>query len=204
MTDAVAPKPAAPPPAETRIPAQEAVTVPALEEGITLSNLPGRDLDKRELRALAASIAARPELWERHVAFSDEQRHYVSMHRDTHVDIWVLCWTPQNDTGWHDHDVSSGAVAVANGALVEHNLAIDRPSLETVVEAGNVFCFGAEHIHRLTGREQGTVSVHAYSPPLWRMGQYTVTGTGVLARASVSYADELRPIDDVAEASATA
>jgi hypothetical protein len=36
--------------------------------------------------------------------------------------------------------------------------------------------------------------VHAYSPPLWRMGQYSVK-EGVLRRMSVSYADELRPLD---------
>ena len=39
-----------------------------------------------------------------------------------------------------------------------------------------------------------SVSVHAYSPPLWRMGQYAVAGNGVLRRVSVSYADELRPL----------
>ena len=39
------------------------------------------------------------------------------------------------------------------------------------------------------------VSIHAYSPPLWRLGQYAVDGDGALLRVSVSYADELRPID---------
>ena len=125
-----------------------------------------------------------------------DERHYVSLHRDEHVDVWLLCWTPENDTGWHDHDVSSGAVAVATGSLVEHNLAIAWPSLQTVVSTGSVYSFGPDHIHRLTGLEQGSVSVHAYSPPLWRMGQYAVSKEGVLRRTSVSYADELRPLDD--------
>jgi hypothetical protein len=40
------------------------------------------------------------------------------------------------------------------------------------------------------------VSIHAYSPPLWRMGQYSVSRSGVLRRRAVSYADELRPIDE--------
>ena len=39
----------------------------------------------------------------------------------------------------------------------------------------------------------GSVSVHAYSPPLWRMGQYRVDDDGTLKRVSLSYADELRP-----------
>jgi hypothetical protein len=90
---------------------------------------------------------------------------------------------------------SSGAVAVARGRLVEHNLAIGVESVETEVTAGAVYGFGPDHIHRLTGRDAGSVSVHAYSPPLWRMGQYSVRADGVLRRVSVSYADELRPID---------
>jgi hypothetical protein len=131
------------------------------------------------------------------VAFSDGGRHYVSLHRDTHVDVWVLCWTPSNDTGWHDHDNSSGAVAVAEGTLTEHNLAVGAPSLRTDIDAGSAFCFGPDHIHRLVGKAVGSVSIHAYSPPLWRMGQYSVGSTGVLRRVSVSYADELRPLDDM-------
>ncbi|MTD14444.1 cysteine dioxygenase [Nakamurella sp. YIM 132087] len=164
---------------------------------ITLDTLPDRDLDAEELRALAAAIAADPAQWQQHVAFSDDERHYVSLHRDAHVDVWVLCWTPQNDTGWHDHDVSSGAVAVTQGCLTEHNLAVGAPSMASEVVAGQVFCFGPDHIHRLTGRDAGSVSVHVYSPPLWRMGQYTVSRSGMLRRKSVSYADELRPLDDM-------
>ncbi|MQA11760.1 MAG: cysteine dioxygenase [Pseudonocardiaceae bacterium] len=195
------PEPVAPPPADDGVPAREATAVEHVTENVTLDALPGHDLDQHELRRLVAAVARRPELWQRHVAFSDDERHYVSLHRDAHVDLWVLCWTPLNDTGWHDHDISSGAVAVVRGTLVEHNLAVGKPSVATAVDAGKVFGFGPEHIHRLTGKEPGSVSIHAYSPPLWRMGQYAVTGNGVLKRVSLSYADELRPLDD-AEASA--
>jgi hypothetical protein len=38
------------------------------------------------------------------------------------------------------------------------------------------------------------VTVHAYSPPLWRMGAYEVADSGELRRWSLSYAEELRPI----------
>jgi Cysteine dioxygenase type I len=163
-----------------------------------LDSLPGRDLDEHELHQLVRSIAAQPTLWRSHVAFSEGQRHYVSLHRDAHVDVWVLCWTASNDTGWHDHDISAGAVAVVQGCLVEHNLAVGAASVAAPVPAGASYSFGPDHIHRLTGRDQGSVSIHAYSPPLWRMGQYAVGPNGVLRRLSVSYADELRPLDDMA------
>ncbi|HEV7209831.1 MAG TPA: cysteine dioxygenase family protein, partial [Mycobacteriales bacterium] len=133
--------------------------------------------------------------WSGEVAFSDERRHYVSLYRDAFVDIWLLCWTRASDTGWHDHDVSSGAVAVVQGTLVESNPRFGGEHLQRRVPAGSSFAFGPDHLHRLTGATDDTVSVHAYSPPLWRLGQYTLTPDGVLRRMSVSYADELRPLE---------
>ncbi len=158
--------------------------------------LPSRQLERQEMAALAQAIAARPELWDSKVEYHAGHRHYVSLHRDAHVDVWLICWTPSNDTGWHDHDISSGAVAVARGALVEHNLAVGADSVRATVAAGHFYSFGPDHIHRMTGQAEGSVSIHVYSPPLWRMGAYAISRTGVLRRTSVSYADELRPIDE--------
>ncbi len=158
-------------------------------------DLPGRDLTEAELETLVATLADREEEWAHLVAFDSADRVYVSLHRDAHVDIWLLCWTPENDTGWHDHDISAGAVAVVAGELVESNLTLEHGSRETRVGEGTVFSFGPDHIHRLSGAVHGSVSVHAYSPPLWRMGQYAVNDAGVLRRLTLSYADELRPLD---------
>ena len=176
------------------VPAGEAEDLATSAWDLTLETLPDRDLDHDELRALACAVAARPERWRHHLAFDADNRVYVSLHRDAHVDVWLLCWTPENDTGWHDHDVSAGAVAVVTGELVENNLTLLHGARERQVRAGEVFSFGPEHIHRLNGAVHGSVSVHAYSPPLWRMGQYAVDDDGVLSRVSLSYADELRPI----------
>jgi quercetin dioxygenase-like cupin family protein len=162
---------------------------------VALDALPGRDLEPEELRELVVSLANDPDQWAHLVGIDDDERVYASLHPDTHVDVWLLCWTPVNDTGWHDHDISSGAVAVVAGELVENNLRVGSPCRETRVDAGESFSFGPDHIHRLNGAERGTVSVHAYSPPLWRMGQYAVDDDGVLRRVSLSYADELRPIE---------
>ncbi|MEZ7132774.1 cysteine dioxygenase family protein [Nonomuraea sp. AD125B] len=167
------------------------------QDGGTCHALPERTLDRRELRDLVDRLAASPQEWEELVDFpEDGGRHYASLHRDAYVDVWVLCWRPEDDTGWHDHDISSGAVRVVQGALRECNPRIGGEHLETVVTEGQSFSFGPDHIHRLTGAVERSVSIHAYSPPLWRLGQYSIDGTGVMRRVSVSYADELRPLDD--------
>jgi predicted metal-dependent enzyme (double-stranded beta helix superfamily) len=165
---------------------------------MSFESLPARTLDKSELRELVDGLARDAGSWCEHVAFPDGQRHYVSLYRDDHVDVWLLCWTPGNDTGWHDHDISSGAVAVVDGVLKECNPRINGAHVEVTVAEGMSFAFGPDHIHRLVGAAERSVSIHAYSPPLWRLGQYSIDEGGVMRRVSVSYADELRPLNAVA------
>lgn len=179
------------------VPANAACAIADVAAGTGLDDIPTRRLDQPELLELAASVANHPEQWREQVAFDDDDRHYVCLSRDEDVDVWLLCWTPVNDTGWHDHDVSSGAVAVVQGRLIEHNLGVGRPEVRTEVAAGQVYSFGPDHIHRLTGLDAGSVSIHAYSPPLQTLGQYVVDDNGVLHRTSVTYAEELRALGPV-------
>ena len=90
----------------------------------TLPALPGRVLDLRELRLWVTELAERAGLWMPLVRHEAGTRHYASLYRDSDIDVWVLCWNVRDDTGWHDHDVSSGAVAVVSGELVENNLTL--------------------------------------------------------------------------------
>jgi hypothetical protein len=158
---------------------------------------PGQErvLSKHELQEYVEQLATRPELWQEHVAFDTGGRHFASIFRDGNLDVWLLCWNTQDDTGWHDHDISSGAVAVVQGVLRETTPRLSAEPLASDFAIGASFCFGPDHIHRMSGVVDGSVSLHAYSPPLWRMGQYSFSRDGVMRRMSVSYADELRPLD---------
>jgi predicted metal-dependent enzyme (double-stranded beta helix superfamily) len=87
-------------------------------------------------------------------------------------EVWLICWSRLQDTGFHDHDGSRGAVAVVDGALAERRLAIGSVAPATAVFAeGSSFSFGAAHIHDVsqTGPVPAT-SIHAYSPRLGSMG----------------------------------
>lgn len=158
--------------------------------------LPGRNLSKSELAKLVNDLADRPELWSHLVAFPADRRHYVSLYRDEHVDAWLICWTSDSDTGWHDHDGSAGAVRMVTGALTESNPRLGGMPAETVVTAGASFTYEPDHIHRLTGTADAakSVSIHVYSPPLQRMGQYHTDGRGVMRRLPIGYAEELREV----------
>jgi predicted metal-dependent enzyme (double-stranded beta helix superfamily) len=156
-----------------------------------------RDLSASELEDFAVELAARPELWIEHVCHDANQRHYTELLSDDHVTAWLICWMEDHDTGFHDHDISSGAVAVVGGAVREERLRIDGPPREETYGVGASFHFSAADIHRV--RHAGSdpaVTLHVYSPPLLRMGAYEVSDNGVLARHSVSYREELRPLED--------
>ncbi len=148
----------------------------------TLDHLPrphDRDLSERELLVFVREIAARPELWEHLVAHDDARRRYEELLRDAHVAAWLICWTNEQDTGFHDHDLSAGAVAVAAGRVREDRLVLGGGTRSRTVDAGDAFSFSAAAIHRVQ-HEPGTpaVTIHAYSPPLWRMGAYVVSSVG--------------------------
>jgi predicted metal-dependent enzyme (double-stranded beta helix superfamily) len=157
------------------------------------------DLDRAELRRLVAEIAAAPGAWRDLVRIDADRRGFEQLWRDGHVDIWVISWMSGHDTGFHDHDVSSGAVAVVEGEIVEERLVLGGGTVARRHAAGAAFDFDASHVHRMhqdAGR--ATVSIHAYSPPLWRMGTYAVDPDGTLRRTSISYAEELRPVEAAA------
>jgi len=158
-----------------------------------------RDLGGEELLVVANQIAARPDLWSEHVQHDPAQRTFKQLLRDEHLDVWLLCWSHDHDTGFHDHDLSAGAVAVVAGSVREERLVLgrspDAPIARTAV-AGASFQFGASDIHRvLHAGGEPAVTIHAYSPPLLRMGSYTIEPSGQLHRHVVSHEEELRQLD---------
>jgi hypothetical protein len=156
------------------------------------------ELSRPELLAFVKELAGQPELWRHLVRHEPDRRTYEEIKREPRVGIWVICWMDDHDTGFHDHDISAGAVAVVQGRLREERLAIGGGPQVLEYGPGEAFDFAASDIHRMSHAGGGpAVSLHAYSPPLWRMGAYAVAPSGVLTRESVSYAEELRPPEPV-------
>jgi hypothetical protein len=156
---------------------------------------PDHDLDRAALDALATALGRERRLWEPLVQHVPEERYFVELFRDVHLDVWLICWLNQQDTGFHDHDVSSGAVFVCDGVLAEDRLQHLRGALRVRTRehrADTSFHFDASYVHRM--RHVGgalATSVHCYSPALWRLGHYDVDDDGNLSRTSITYADEM-------------
>ena len=108
--------------------------------------------------------------------------------------VWLITWARGNDTGFHDHDLSCGAVAVVQGAIVEERLVVGGPPRRLPHSAGEAFGFDASHVHRMRKDDAAlAVSIHAYSPPLSRMGAYEVDADGALCRRSICVGGGVAP-----------
>ena len=155
----------------------------------------GEDVDQARLADLAVELGGERLLWRHLVRHDANERVYEELYRDVHLDIWLICWDEEQDTGFHDHDSSCGAVYIADGELAEDRLLLEGGAISQVSHrhpAGGVFDFDAARIHCV--RNPGgvpAVSLHLYSPALWRMGFYSFDDAGNLSRQSVTYADEM-------------
>ncbi len=179
----------------TREPQMDAAMEPALADWFGERLPRSRTLDPSGLLAVAEELAARADLWGDLVQHDDDRRVYVRIHRDDVVDAWLICWSGAQETGLHDHDVSSGAVRVVSGGLVEDRLVMGEPGVVSATHAaGAGFCFDASRIHdvRNGGRER-SVSLHVYSPPLERMGYYEIAEDGCISRRNAPASEELPP-----------
>ena len=136
-----------------------------------------------ELRDTLLAHAADRDTWRHLVRHDADERTYVLLHRDEEVEIYVVCWMPGHDTGFHDHDASAAAITVVDGAVREERLALRPARWRRALEEGDVVTISREAIHRVRHiGDAPAVTLHAYSPPLDRVGTYEVAEDGALLR----------------------
>ena len=140
------------------------------------------ELQPAELAATLSTWAGRERDWALLVRHDQEERTYQLLHRDADVEVYLVCWMPGHDTGFHDHDHSAAAITVVEGAITEERLAITGTVARELKE-GDTVTIAREAIHRVrhAGQRPAT-TLHAYSPPLQRVGTYEVADDGALLR----------------------
>ena len=137
-----------------------------------LADLPGR------LRAWAD----RPQRWRPLVRHDPAERTFALLHRDEQLEIYVVCWMDGHDTGFHDHEESAASILVLEGAVLEERLALGR-TLSATLTPGATIEVAREAIHRVRhAGDAPAVTLHAYSPPLARVGTYEFAQDGALLR----------------------
>ncbi len=140
-------------------------------------------LTLEQLDNLVKNITSQPEIWEPLVVADPSRRRYRLLFEDDRIDVWVLSWMPGQGTGFHDHDVSGVALICAQGCIVEKQMLLPSGATRIEMNAGYSRTGGAGYIHSVAWCEGSpAVSIHAYSPPLLKVGQYRVDENGILER----------------------
>jgi predicted metal-dependent enzyme (double-stranded beta helix superfamily) len=150
-------------------------------------------MSPEKLEQFVAQLAAEPGRWRHLVRHERDVRVYEEIFSDERVNAWLICWSGGQDTGFHDHDESAGAIAVVAGRVRDERLAIDSEPRAREFTAGQRFNIPPNAIHRvLHAGAEPAITLHAYSPPLTRMGAYRVGAQGELERQALSCEEELR------------
>jgi mannose-6-phosphate isomerase-like protein (cupin superfamily) len=150
-------------------------------------------LPESQLRRFATSLAASEELWGHLVRHSRETRIYEQIWDTGDVNAWLICWSEDQDTGFHDHDDSAAAIRVIEGHVREERLRVGAAPSSRVIGAGSTFSVPPSAIHRvLHAGSRPAVTIHAYSPPLRRTGAYWIGPAGELERTPQPFEHELR------------
>jgi mannose-6-phosphate isomerase-like protein (cupin superfamily) len=150
-------------------------------------------LSLEQLECFAADLAASPERWRHLVHHADDVRVYEQIWDDEDVNAWVICWSEDQDTGFHDHDQSAAAITVVSGRVREDRLTLGAAPRSRELTRGTTFTVPPVAIHRVLHAGNGpAVTIHAYSPPLRRTGAYRIGPQGELQRESQDYQAELR------------
>lgn len=146
-----------------------------------------------ELERFATGLASTPKLWCHRVRHRDDERVYELIWDDENVNAWLICWSEDQDTGFHDHDESAAAIVVVGGQVREERLRLGAAPHVRVAGPGSALAVPPAVIHRVLHAGEGpAVTIHAYSPPLVRTGAYRIGPDDELQRELLSLEDELR------------
>jgi mannose-6-phosphate isomerase-like protein (cupin superfamily) len=150
-------------------------------------------LTLEQLTTFVEGLAADTDRWARFVRHDRDHRVYELLWEDADVNAWLICWSEDHDTGFHDHDTSAAAITVLAGHVREDRLRLNGEPRSEITGAGGTLTVPPYAIHRVLHAGTGpAVTIHAYSPPLLRTGAYELGDEGVLLRVPHGYDEELR------------
>jgi hypothetical protein len=164
------------------------------------------NLSSFELEKYVKELALDEERWRGLVRHHPDERLYIELDWTEDFNSWLICWMENHETGFHDHDGSAVAVKVVSGFLFEERLRLIGKSgirpRGVAYGPGDLIRLGPNDIHNV--KHTGiipSVSIHAYSPPLVRMGSYGFGPDNELRRLPMFSSEKLRPLEAAAMAS---
>lgn len=135
-----------------------------------------------QLRDEVAELQIGPDLT-RHIKFADGHYQRNLVHAGPFHTVWVMCWKNGQRSPIHDHARSTCAVRVLRGTLTETRFEYApnghiKPVASRDLPPEAITCAQDSDLHQISNLQAGDadlVTLHIYSPPLLRMGTYSLT-----------------------------
>jgi DMSO/TMAO reductase YedYZ molybdopterin-dependent catalytic subunit len=116
------------------------------------------------------------------VRFSDKSYQRNLVRAGDHFHLWVMCWRNGQRSPAHDHNGSVCAVRVLEGTATVTNFARAANGHIKAIGSedhppGSVVCTADDDMHQVSNLQGGNadlITLHAYVPPLLRMGTYSI------------------------------
>jgi cysteine dioxygenase len=146
-----------------------------------LDHLNGR-APLKELTALLADLDVCCDDVADLIRFSDKRYARNSFRSGDWYHAWVMCWKNGQRSPIHDHKGSSCGVRVLRGVLTETIFEFAPNGFVKAVFSRDLECGGVcgtedNDLHQVSNLQAGTadlVTLHVYSPPLVKMGTYSL------------------------------
>jgi cysteine dioxygenase len=139
-----------------------------------------------ELKAQLADLEVGVEALAEHVRYAERTYRRNLVRASDWYNLWVLCWRNGQRSPIHDHRGSSCGVRVLEGTMTETLFEFApnghvKPLFSRDLTPGSVVGGEDSDLHQvsnLQAEDADLVTLHIYSPPLIRMGTYSLTERG--------------------------
>jgi DMSO/TMAO reductase YedYZ molybdopterin-dependent catalytic subunit len=147
-----------------------------------LDSLEGR-ASLSDLKRRLESLELDARVFAEYIRFGEPAYQRILVRAGRWYHLWVMCWKNGQRSPIHDHSSSNCAVRVLRGtATVTDFEFAPNGHVKAVVSrdypAGSVMANHDEQMHQVSNLQAGSmdlVTLHVYSPPLMRMGTYSLT-----------------------------
>jgi len=115
--------------------------------------------------------------WKKYCKFCNFEYKRNHVFQNNIIDIYVICWSENQNSGIHDHPDNGCLVKVMKGNLIEREY--HKENLENVLNEIHAFegdisyQEGSNKLHSIVNNNIKTVTLHIYSPPKFKSTFYS-------------------------------
>ena len=111
--------------------------------------------------------------WREHVSFSKTNYSRNLVFKDDYIEMLIICWDVNQESGIHDHPDRGCILRVLEGVIIEDvfkmkNGVLIKDELNLCCENKISYRIGKNGLHNIINGKEKTISLHIYAPPEYK------------------------------------